>query len=59
MAKEVGTPRSVRPGSAVLGAGPRRRASRTDAGSRRVRFRPLYAGVLVWAGVFGLLWVFG
>jgi len=26
---------------------------------RRVRFRPLYAGVLVWAGVFGLLWMFG
>lgn len=26
---------------------------------RRVRFRPLYAGVLVWVGVFGLLWMFG
>jgi hypothetical protein len=26
---------------------------------RRMRMRPLYAGMLVWAGVFGLLWVFG
>lgn len=33
-----------------------RRAARKGRG---IRFRPLYAGLIVWAGVFGLLWVFG
>lgn len=28
-------------------------------GERRKRYRHIYAGVIVWAGVFGLLWVFG
>jgi hypothetical protein len=30
-----------------------------DGERRRLRVRPLVAGVLVWAGVFGLLWMFG
>jgi len=31
----------------------------TDGERRRRRVPPLVAGVLVWAGVFGLLWMFG
>jgi hypothetical protein len=30
-----------------------------DGARRRWRVPPLVAGVLVWAGVFGLLWMFG
>lgn len=30
-----------------------------DEGRRRLRVPPVVAGVLVWAGVFGLLWMFG
>jgi len=56
MRKEVGRLASA-PGAP--GAGVFRLAVKGRRVLGRLRLRPLYAGVLVWAGVFGLLWVFG
>lgn len=56
MSKDVGPAASM---PTALGSGAARLAFKGRQALRRIRLRPLYAGVLVWAGVFGLLWVFG
>jgi hypothetical protein len=60
MDKDVWTRVFGRPGWTRDAGDARASARRSDEPARRrLRMRPLYAGVLVWAGVFGLLWMFG